>query len=99
MADAGSELTRGTGFDIAVVGMAARFPGADGVRAFWRNLRGGVESISRFTRRELLDAGADPERVDPPDYVPAMGALQGADELDAGLFGLTPRDAEILNPQ
>ena len=30
---------------IAVIGMAGKFPGADSVSAFWRNLRGGVESI------------------------------------------------------
>jgi amino acid adenylation domain-containing protein len=99
MADAAGASTQGSGFEIAVVGMAARFPGADGVGAFWRNLRGGVESISRFTRREMLDDGADPARVDDPGWVPAAGVLAAADALDAGLFGLTPRDAAILNPQ
>ncbi|HEX6038059.1 type I polyketide synthase, partial [Longimicrobium sp.] len=99
MADAASEPTPGTGAEIAVVGMAARFPGADGVAAFWRNLRGGVESIARFGRGEMLDAGADPARVDDPAWVPAGGALADADGLDAGLLGLTPRDAQILNPQ
>ncbi|HYR07007.1 MAG TPA: polyketide synthase, partial [Longimicrobium sp.] len=99
MADAAGESTGGTGAEIAVVGMAVRVPGADDVPSFWRNLRDGVESISRFTRREMLDDGADPERVDHPDYVPASGVLRAADELDAGLFGLTPRDAQIMNPQ
>ena len=33
------------------IGMAGRFPGARDVDAFWQNLRGGVESITRFTRR------------------------------------------------
>ena len=99
MANAAGKSTGATGAEIAVVGMAARFPGADDVASFWRNLRGGVESISRFSRGEMLDDGADPARVDHPDYVAAAGVLRGADELDAGLFGLTPRDAQILNPQ
>ncbi|HEV2150062.1 MAG TPA: amino acid adenylation domain-containing protein [Longimicrobiaceae bacterium] len=85
--------------EVAIVSMAGRFPGADDVEAFWRNLRGGVESISFFTREELLAAGADAGLLDRPDFVPAGGVLGGADELDAGLFQLTPRDAEILNPQ
>ena len=38
---------------IAIVGMAGRFPGADDIDAFWKNLRGGVESIRVFTRDEL----------------------------------------------
>jgi acyl transferase domain-containing protein len=43
------ELLDGTETDIAIVGMAGRFPGADNVEAFWRNLRDGVESINFFT--------------------------------------------------
>jgi len=88
-----------SGLEVAVVGMAGRFPGAGDIHDFWRNLRGGVESISFFTRQELLAAGADAALLDHPDFVPARGELRGADELDAALFGLTPRDAEILDPQ
>ena len=88
-----------TGYEVAIVGMAGRFPGADDVDAFWRNLRAGVESITFFTRDELLAEGTPAALADHPDFVPAMGALRGADELDAALFGLTPRDAEVLDPQ
>ena len=35
--------------DIAIVGMAGRFPGARNVRQFWRNMRDGVESIRSLT--------------------------------------------------
>jgi acyl transferase domain-containing protein len=34
---------------IAVIGMAGRFPGARDLDQFWRNLRDGVESITRFS--------------------------------------------------
>jgi amino acid adenylation domain-containing protein len=88
-----------TGYEIAVVGMAARLPGADDVGGFWRNLRAGVESVRRFGRDELLRDGVDPHLLDHPDYVPARGHLQGADTFDAALFGMTPRDAEVLDPQ
>ncbi|MDB4947561.1 MAG: type polyketide synthase, partial [Gemmatimonadetes bacterium] len=100
MADHGSDGPgESTGLEVAVVGMAGRFPGADDIHAFWRNLREGVESISFFTREELLADGSDPAVLDLPGFVPAGGELQGADEFDAGLFDLTPRDAQILNPQ
>jgi phthiocerol/phenolphthiocerol synthesis type-I polyketide synthase E len=33
-----------TGMEVAVIGMAGRFPGAANVGELWRNLRGGVES-------------------------------------------------------
>jgi amino acid adenylation domain-containing protein len=86
-----------TGLEVAVVGMAGRFPGADDIHAFWRNLRGGVESISFFTRDEL--EGGTAALFGEPHFVPAGAVVPGADELDAAVFGLTPRDAEILNPQ
>ncbi|OEJ21758.1 acyl carrier protein [Streptomyces subrutilus] len=43
---------------IAIIGMACRLPGAADVGAFWDNLRGGVESIRRFSAEELRQAGS-----------------------------------------
>ncbi len=99
MAEQSSGDGERTGLEVAVVGMAVRVPGAGDVDAFWRNLRDGVESITFHTREALLAAGVGAAQVDHPDFVPARGEVQGADEMDAALFDLTPRDAEILNPQ
>jgi phthiocerol/phenolphthiocerol synthesis type-I polyketide synthase E len=84
---------------IAVVGMAGRFPGAPDLDAFWDNLVRGVESIVFFTSEELAAAGVDPELAGRPDYVPAAGLLDGADRFDAELFGYSPREAALLDPQ
>jgi thioester reductase-like protein len=84
---------------IAVVGMACRVPGADTVDRFWRNMRDGVESISRFSAEELIAAGVDAGTVAEPDYVPAAGVVDGADRFDAAFFGYNPREAEIMDPQ
>jgi len=35
--------------DIAVIGLACRFPGAGGPEQLWQNLRNGVESIAVLT--------------------------------------------------
>ena len=43
--------------DIAVIGLACRFPGAQTVEKFWDNLKGGVESITTFSDEELKKAG------------------------------------------
>ncbi|HLN65508.1 MAG TPA: amino acid adenylation domain-containing protein, partial [Symbiobacteriaceae bacterium] len=85
--------------EIAIIGMAGRFPGAADVESFWTNLAGGVHSIRHFTRAELEAAGVDPELLDHPNYVPAMGYLADADKFDAGFFGISPREAETLDPQ
>jgi phthiocerol/phenolphthiocerol synthesis type-I polyketide synthase E len=78
---------------VAIVGMACRVPGATTVGQFWRNMRDGVESVTRFGRGEL------PAEADDPDYVPASGYLDGADEFDAAFFGFNPAEAETLDPQ
>ncbi|GCE15769.1 type I polyketide synthase [Tengunoibacter tsumagoiensis] len=85
--------------DIAIIGMAGRFPGANSVDAFWQNLRDGVESITHFSDDELLEAGVDPELLQDPSYVKAGAVLDGVDQFDASFFGLTPKEAEIMDPQ
>ncbi|HEX2225018.1 MAG TPA: polyketide synthase, partial [Thermoanaerobaculia bacterium] len=85
--------------DIAVVGMVCRFPGADGVEAFWRNLRDGVESIRFFTPAELEAEGVPAELYSQADYVPAHGVLEDIELFDAAFFGYPPREAEITDPQ
>lgn len=85
--------------DVAIVGMALRFPGASSPEQFWRNLQGGVESISSFSEEELIAAGEPLSLVARPDYVRAAGILEQVDHFDAALFDLTPREAELMDPQ
>ncbi|HEX8337950.1 MAG TPA: beta-ketoacyl synthase N-terminal-like domain-containing protein, partial [Pyrinomonadaceae bacterium] len=84
---------------VAVVGMAGRFPGAPDVGRFWRNLCDGVESISTFNERELAELGLDAEILGASNYVRARGVLDGVEQLDAAFFDLTPREAELMEPQ
>ncbi len=84
---------------IAIIGMAGRFPGARDVDELWRNLRGGVESITRFTEEELAANGVAPELLADPAYVRARGVLDGVELFDAEFFGFTPREAELMDPQ
>jgi amino acid adenylation domain-containing protein len=84
---------------LAVVGLAGRFPGAKTVDQLWDNLRQGKEAIRFFTDEELLAAGVDPELVARPDYVKAKGVLGEVEMFDAGLFGLAPREVELMDPQ
>ncbi len=85
--------------EVAVIGMAGRFPGAGSVEAFWRNLRGGVESIRDLSEEELRAAGVDAESLGDPRLVRRAADLAGVDLFDPGLFGFTPREAELMDPQ
>ena len=84
---------------IAIIGMACRFPGAKDIREFWHNLSNGVESISFFSDEELEEAGVEPAVFNDPNYVKAAAMLDGFDMFDAKFFGMTPREAEIIDPQ
>src|SRR5262245_13506253 len=84
---------------IAIVGMACRVPGAGDVDQFWRNLVDGVESVTWFDRDHQLALGVPVAELDDPAYVPAAPVLDGYDELDAAFFGLSPREAQVADPQ
>ncbi|QJW98083.1 non-ribosomal peptide synthetase/type I polyketide synthase [Frigoriglobus tundricola] len=90
--------THPTGTEVAIIGMAGRWPGAATPDQLWRNVRAGAENISRLTADELEVAGAAALAAR-PDYVRARSVLDGADLFDAGFFGILPKEAELLDPQ
>ncbi len=87
------------GLDIAIVGMAGRFPGARDLDEFWQNLRDGVESISFFTDEEVETAGVNSALLKNTHYVKAGGVLEDVELFDASFFGFFPMEAEITDPQ
>lgn len=84
--------------DIAIIGMAGRFPGANTIDEFWAMLTEGQEGTSFFTDAEL-DASIPLSEKNDPSYVKARGIIDKADEFDAGFFGFNPRSAELMDPQ
>jgi acyl transferase domain-containing protein len=85
--------------DIAIIGMAGRFPGAANMAEFWDNVQCGVETISFFSAEELAAAGVDAAQLENPNYVPAKGVVEDAELFDAAFFGFSAREAEIMDPQ
>ena len=88
-----------TGLEVAIIGMEGVFPGAENINEFWDNLCNGVESIKHFSVDELKAAGVPAEVYESPNYIPASGVLSSIKGFDAGFFGYTPREAELLDPQ
>ncbi|MGD9629019.1 MAG: amino acid adenylation domain-containing protein [Pyrinomonadaceae bacterium] len=85
---------------IAIIGMAGRFPGAGDVEKFWKNIVAGRESISRFTVEELECTHALSTSVHlDPNYIKARPMLDDVDLFAAEFFGVTPKDAELMDPQ
>ena len=88
-----------TGLEIAIIGMAGRFPGAQSVTEFWHNLQQSVESIIPLEDEHLRTQGVSPATLADPSYVKVGGVLTGTDQFDAAFFGFSPREAELLDPQ
>ncbi|GAA4929188.1 type I polyketide synthase [Actinoplanes utahensis] len=84
---------------IAIIGMAGRFPGAMDIEAFWHNLTIGQDCITELDDQDLLRRGEYPEYLAHPNYVRRRPCLPAADMFDARCFGMTPREAEIRDPQ
>ncbi len=85
--------------NIAVVGMSVRLPGAAAVDDYWHNLRSGLSSIRELTEEELLAAGVPESRFNRSNYVPFAAPLEGFADFDAEFFGLSPKEAAIMDPQ
>ncbi|HEX8427625.1 amino acid adenylation domain-containing protein [Hymenobacter sp.] len=87
-----------SGADIAIIGMAGRFPGADTITELWQLLKDGRETTRFFTTDEL-DASIPAQLKNDPLYVKARGVINNATQFDAAFFGLNPKLAELMDPQ
>lgn len=84
---------------VAIIGMAGRFPGANNIEEFWSNICNGKESIVFFTDEELKESGVSQDLLADPHYVKAGSILKDTSLFDREFFGMTPREAEITDPQ
>jgi len=84
--------------DIAIIGMAAKFPGANTIEEFWNLLVEGRESTTFFSEPDLDKSIPDYLRSD-SSYVKARGIITDADKFDASFFGINPKLAELMDPQ
>jgi acyl transferase domain-containing protein/acyl carrier protein len=89
---------RYTGFEIAIVGMACRFPGAANWREYWDNLEKGIESIRTLSDEELSRAGVENAILFDKDLVKAGVDLPRKEFFDSSFFNYRPDDAVLLNP-
>ncbi len=85
--------------EIAIIGMAGRFPGAKNLEEFWQNLQAGLESMSVVTDEELIASGIDDAVLNNSNYVKVGAVVEDIELFDASFFDVNPREAETIDPQ
>lgn len=89
---------RETASDIAIIGMAGRFPGAGSVEALWQMLRAGDDAYE-IVPEAVLARSIHRGIYKDPSYVPVTLPLKEYDRFDAGFFGYSAREAAYMEPQ
>lgn len=84
--------------DVAIIGMAGRFPGANTVDELWQALLKGKETI-KFFKDEEMDSSLPTTTLRDPNYVKARGIIDDVDRFDTAVFGINPVLATIMDPQ
>lgn len=87
--------------DVAIIGLALRFPGADTLEEFGDHLVAGRSLISEVPaeRWSKEDYFGDPRRGAQKTNSVWGGFIEHADRFDADFFGISPREAESMDPQ
>ncbi len=85
--------------EIAIIGMACRFPDADNTNRFWDNLCNGTCSIRSLSPKELLRNGIPEEVYGNDDYIRYGALLENVDQFDPEFWGISRREASMMDPQ
>ena len=99
MASAEDLMQGASGF--AIVGYAARFPGAADADEFWQVLREGRDAVSQVPRdRWNADEFFDPDPDAPGKVVTRRaGFIDDVTGFDAPFFGMSTREVRLMDPQ
>ncbi|KPI33595.1 6-deoxyerythronolide-B synthase, 8-amino-7-oxononanoate synthase [Actinobacteria bacterium OV450] len=87
--------------DIAIVGMACRFPGAPDLNRYWQLLNAPRPQFSSVPEERWRSAAflADDPRDASSTYTDTMALLPDVGHFDAAHYGIPPRRARSMDPQ
>src|SRR5579883_41447 len=87
--------------DVAIIGMNGVFPGASDLESFWDNLVYGKNAITEIPKERwdfekyLGDPAVDPNKTN----IKWGGFIKNIAQFDASFFNISPREAELTDPQ
>lgn len=86
--------------DIAIIGVAGQYPDSPDLEEYWKNLKNGKDCISKLPR-DRWECNSSDEGKTKMDKEEADwgGFLKDIDCFDPMFFNISPREAEIIDPQ
>lgn len=86
--------------EIAIIGLAGRYPMAENMEEFWENLSNGQDCITeipmeRWDKEKFYVKDKNSDGI----YSKWGGFISDVDKFDSLFFGITPREAERMDPQ
>ncbi|BBB93424.1 MAG TPA: SDR family NAD(P)-dependent oxidoreductase [Methylomusa anaerophila] len=87
--------------DIAVIGISGVMPQSRDLHEFWKNLEKGNDCITEIPpeRWDWREWYGDPEKEINRTYVKWGGFMPDVDKFDSLFFGISPLEAELMDPQ
>ncbi len=87
--------------DIAIIGIAGRYPQAGNIQEFWENLKNGKDCITEIPKERWDNSLYFTEDKNKPGkiYTKWGGFIDGVDQFDPLFFNISPREAEYMDPQ
>ncbi|HYD79452.1 MAG TPA: SDR family NAD(P)-dependent oxidoreductase [Paucimonas sp.] len=87
--------------EVAIVGLSGRYPQAENLEAFWENLKAGRDCITEIPADRwdhALYFDPDRNRIG-KTYAKWGGFLADVDKFDPLFFNISPKEAEVIDPQ
>ncbi|MDR7907394.1 type I polyketide synthase [Bacillus velezensis] len=87
--------------DIAIIGLSGKYPMAEDLPEFWENLKNGKDCITEIPpdRWNMDDFFSEDRDMKGKSYSKWGGFISGADQFDPLFFHISPREAELMDPQ
>ncbi|MFP7654374.1 SDR family NAD(P)-dependent oxidoreductase [Chryseobacterium proteolyticum] len=86
---------------VAIIGISGRFPGSDDLDAFWKNISHNKDLITEITpdRWDWKAYYGDPLKEKNKTKAKWGGLISDIDKFDPLFFNISPREAELMDPQ
>ncbi len=89
--------------DIAIIGFEGKFASANDVSELWEKLKAGADLICKVPKDRWDNgkyySGNPEDSIDGKYYCQTAGFVNQADQFDALFFHISPKEAELMDPQ